>query len=398
MIVGVPKELKDYENRVSLTPRSVASIVSHGSQVVVESGAGAKCGFSDDEYASAGAQIASNADDLYSKADLIVKVKEIQIGKEEHLRLNERHTVFGFNHFESSRELTDAAVRSGATFISFEKVVDANGNTPILMPMSRIAGTLAGVWAGCFTNHVLRHGNSLRMKAGFDQLKSRITNDFEEIASTQKFTGELALNLSLHDKLVVIFGGGTVGEAAARICGALGAKLLIAEPRDVRRKHLQSLGLNKCTVSASIDNDLLKGASAIIGATYDKEKADRVVDENVLKQVCEMRKKVIIDVAVDQGGNLPYVDQTGKYSPQSMGTIMNPAQLDYFGNIFVRVPNMPSTLPRYASAALSSVITPYVQAMASGSIDSLAKAVSIKGGRILDEAISRAHDMPLART
>lgn len=397
MIVGVPKELKDYENRVSLTPRSVASIVSHGSRVVVESGAGTKCGFSDDEYASSGAQIASGADDLYSRADLIVKVKEIQIGKGEHLRLESRHTVFGFNHFESSKELTDAAARSGATFISFEKVVDARGNTPILMPMSRIAGTLAGLWAGSFSNHVLRHGNSLRMKAGFDQLKSKIADTFEEIALTQKFSGELALNLSMHDKLVVIFGGGIVGEAAARICGALGAKLLIAEPRDTRRKHLQSLGLNKCTVSATIDNDLLKGASAIIGATYDKEKADRVVDENVLKQVCETRKKVIIDVAVDQGGNLPYVDPTGKHSPQSMGTIMNPAQLDYFGNIFMRVPNMPSTVPKYASAALSSAITPYVQAIASGSTDGLENAVSIKGGRILDEAISRAHDMPIAR-
>lgn len=398
MIVGVPKELKEYENRVSLTPRSVASIVSHGNQVIVESGAGTMCGFSDNDYSSAGASIASTADELYSRSDLMVKVKEIQVSKGEHLRLEPRHMVFCFNHFESSRELTEAAVGSGATFVSFEKVVDAEGNLPILMPMSRIAGALAGIWAGCFSNHVLRHGSSLRMKAGFDQLKSKITGDFEEIASTNRFAGELALNLSLHDKLVVIFGGGTVGESAAKVCGALGAKLLIGEKRDVRRKHLQGLGLNKCTVSATIDSDLLKGASVIIGATYDREKADRVVDENALKQVSETRKKVIIDVSIDQGGNFPFIDQTGKYSPESMGTIMNPAQLDHFGNIFVRVPNMPSTVPSYASGALSSALTPYVQAIAAGSMENgLADAVSIREGRILDEAVSRAHGMSLAR-
>lgn len=397
MLVGVPKELKEYENRVSLTPRSVALMVSHGIPVIVESGAGAKCGFSDDDYTSAGASVAST-EELYARADLIVKVKEIQVSKGEHRRLEPKHTVFCFNHFESSKELTEAAARSGATFISFEKVVDAEGNTPILMPMSRIAGALAGIWAGCFTNHVLRHGNSIRMKAGFDQLKSKITGSFEEIATTNKFTGELALNLSLQDKLVVIFGGGTVGESAARVCSALGAKLLIGEKRDVRRKHLQGLGFNRCTASATIDSDLLKGASVIIGATYDRERADRVVDENVLKQVSDTRKKVIIDVSIDQGGNFPFIDQTGKYSPESMGTIMNPAQLDHFGNIFVRVPNMPSTVPRYASGALSSAIAPYVEAIAAGSIENgLASAVSIKQGRILDEAVSRAHGMSLAR-
>lgn len=397
MIVGVPKELKEYENRVSLVPRSVASILSHGSKVIVESGAGARCGFSDDDYVSAGASIAAS-DELYSKSDLIVKVKEIQVAKGEHLRLGPKHTVFCFNHFESSKELTEAAVRSGATFISFEKVVDANGSTPILMPMSKIAGTLAGIWSGCFLNNVLRHGNSFRMKAGFDQIKSRIASDFEQIASTQKFVGELALNLSLQDKLVVIFGGGTVGESAVRVCGTLGAKLLIGEKRYVRRKHLQGLGLNKCTVSAAIDSDLLKGASVIIGATYDRERADRVVDEGVLKQVSETRKKVIIDVSIDQGGNFPFVDQAGRYSPESMGTIMNPAQLDYFGNIFLRVPNMPSTVPRYASGALSQAITPYVQVLAAGIMENgLASAVSIREGRILDEAVSRAHGMPLAR-
>lgn len=151
-------------------------------------------------------------------------------------------------------------------------------------------------------------------------------------------------------------------------------------------------------VSSSIDSDLLKGANVIIGATYDREKADRVVDEDTLKRASETRKKVIIDVSVDEGGNFPYIDQNGRYSPESMGTIMNPAQLDCFGNVFVRVPNMPSVVPRFAAGALSSAVTPYVQALASGSMESgLAGAVSIREGRILDEAVSRAHSMPLAQ-
>ncbi len=339
-----------------------------------------------------------NADELYSKSELIVKVKEIQAGKGEHLRLRPKRTVFCFDHFEASRELTDAATRSGVTFISFENVVDRDGNLPILIPMSKIAGALAGIWAGCFSNHVLRHGRSLRMKAGFDQLKAKIIRDIEEISSMQKFSGELALNLSLQDKLAVIFGGGTVGEVAAKICSALGAKLLIGEKRESRRKHLQELGLNRCSVSAGIDSSLLKGASVIIGAIYDREKTDRVIDENTLKKASETRKKVIIDVSIDQGGSFPYIDQTGKYLPESMGTIMNPAQLDCFGNIFLRVPNMPSVVPRYAAGALSSVITPYVEALVSGSMENgLAGAVSINEGRILDEVVSRAHDMPLAQ-
>ena len=124
MQVYTPEELKEYENRVSLTPNGVALLVSHGARVAVESGAGTRCGYSDEEYVSAGASVAADADDLYTASDLIVKVKEIQVGKGEHAHIRPHHTVFGFNHFESSRELTDAAVKSKATFISFEKVID----------------------------------------------------------------------------------------------------------------------------------------------------------------------------------------------------------------------------------------------------------------------------------
>src|SRR5690606_17076468 len=152
-IIGIPKEIKDHENRVALTPRSVSSLVRSGNKVFVESQAGTKSGFSDDEYSSSGASIASSQSELYSKCDLIVKVKELQVGKDEHANIKPHHTIFGFNHFESSKELTDAAVKSRATFISFEKVVDENGQTPLLMPMSRIAGAMSGIWAGFFHNY-----------------------------------------------------------------------------------------------------------------------------------------------------------------------------------------------------------------------------------------------------
>lgn len=400
MIIGIPKEIKDYENRVALTPRSVASIVASGAKVMVEQGAGARSGFSDAEYASAGAQIAKDAAELYSKADLVVKVKEIQVGKGEQARVLPRHVIFGYNHFESSRELTIAAVNSGATFISFEKVIDGNGQTPLLMPMSRIAGTLAGVWAGFFHNYAFRHDRSLRMKAGADQVRTRFIEDFEHIANGGgKMDAALASSLSLQDKQVVIFGGGTAGEMAARTCHALGAKLTIVEKRDGRRKFLQELGLGRCSVTASADVDAIKGASAIIGATYDKEKADRVIDEATLKHASEVRKKVIIDISIDQGGNFPFIDSSGRYAPGSMGTILSPAQMDYFGNVFVRVPNMPSTVPRYASMALSGAIADYVKALAANSQTKpeLVRATSIAGGKVLDEAVARAHDMPFAK-
>ena len=132
MIIGIPREVKDHENRVALIPRSVSSLVRSGSKVIVESQAGANSGFSDDEYSSAGALVASSQAELYSKSDLIVKVKELQVNKGEHANIKPRHTIFGFNHFESSKELTDAAVKSRATFISFEKVVDEKGQMHIV--------------------------------------------------------------------------------------------------------------------------------------------------------------------------------------------------------------------------------------------------------------------------
>lgn len=397
MKIGVPREIKDHENRVSLTPRAVASLVSSGSKVVVEKDAGAKSGFSDSEYVSAGAEVASDATQLYSKSDLIVKVKEIQVAKGEHRRILARHVLFGYNHFESSRELTEAAMESGATFISFEKVADSAGQTPLLMPMSRIAGTLAGAWAGFFHNYAFRHDRALRMKAGFEQAKARLVQDFERIVES-KMDSMLACDLTLQDRLVVIFGGGMVGEMAARVCHTLGARLTIVEKRDLRRKYLQGLGLGKCSVVAAADYDLLKGASAIIGATYDKEKADRVVDEKTLKDASEVKKKVIIDVSVDQGGNFPFIDIAGRYAPESMGSIMSPAQLDFFGNVFVRVPNMPSIVPRYASSALSGAIVDYVKAIAAGAQrQELVRATGISAGKILDEAVARAHSMPYAK-
>ncbi len=393
LIIGVPREIKDHENRVALTPRSVSSLVGSGGIVLVEAQAGAKSGFSDDEYSSAGATIVSSQAELYSKADLIVKVKEIQVGKGEHAQIRPRHTVFGFNHFESSRELTDAAVKSRATFISFEKVVDEKGQTPLLMPMSKIAGAISGIWAGFFHNYAFKHDKSIRLKTGADQVKAKFVEGFEQIVNV-KIDNELKRMLSLHDKMAVIFGGGSVGEMAARVCSALGAKITIIEKREARRKSLQELELPRCSVDGAADRDMLRGAYVIIGSTYDKEKADRVIDEKLLKEVSEVRKKIIIDVAVDQGGNFPYVNPSGEYSPTSIGTILNPAQADYFGNIFIRVPNIPSIVPRYASTTLSTIIAEYVKDIANKAPrPELARAVSIQDGKVLDEAIIKAHNL-----
>ncbi|HXV47016.1 MAG TPA: NAD(P)-dependent oxidoreductase [Nitrososphaera sp.] len=393
MIIGIPRELKDQENRVALTPRSVSSLVMSGTKVVVETQAGAKSGFSDDEYSSAGAAVAGSCAELYSKSDLIVKVKEIQVGKGEHEHVKSHHTIFGFNHFESSRELTEAAVKSHATFISFEKVVDENGQTPVLMPMSRIAGAVSGIWAGFFHNYAFKHDKSIRLKTGADLVKAKFVEGFEHIMNIN-IDGELKRMLSLQDKTAMIFGGGSVGEMAARICSALGAKIMIVEKREARRKYLQELNLPRCSVAAAADRDILRSAYIIIGSTYDKEKADRVIDEKLLKEVSEVRKKIIIDVAVDQGGNFPYVNTSGKYSPASTGTILAPAQTDYFGNIFIRVPNIPSIVPRYASTSLSTIIAEYVEDVAKKSPrPEIARAVSIKDGRVLDEAIIKAHNL-----
>ena len=309
------------------------------------------------------------------------------------MQIRPSHTVFGFNHFESSRELTDAAVKSRATFISFEKVVDEKGQTPLLMPMSRIAGAVSGIWAGFFHNYAFMHDKSIRMKTGADLVKAKFVEGFENIVNVN-IDNELKRMLSLHDKMAVIFGGGSVGEMAARVCSALGAKITIIERWDARRKSLQELNLPRCSVASTADRDILRGANAIIGSTYDKEKSARVIDEKLLKEVSEVRKKIIIDVAVDQGGNFPYISPSGNYSPSSTGTILNPAQMDYFDNIFIRVPNIPSIVPRYASTTLSAIIAEYVKDVANKSPrPELARAVSIQDGKVLDEAIIKAHNL-----
>lgn len=393
MIIGIPRELKDHENRVALIPRSVSMLVRSGSKVVVESQAGARSGFSDDEYSSAGASIVASQAEIYSKSHLIVKVKELQVGKGEHMHVRPHHTIFGFNHFESSRELTDAAVKSRATFISFEKVVNENGQTPLLMPMSKIAGTMSGIWAGFFHNYAFKHDKSIRLKIGADQVRNKFVEGFEHLVNVN-IDSELKRMLSLQDKMALIFGGGSVGEMAARVCSALGAKIVMVEKREVRRKYLQELNLPRCSVVAVADRDILRSAYVIIGSTYDKEKADRVIDEKLLKEVSEVRKKIIIDVAVDQGGNFAYINPAGKYSPASTGTILTPAQTDYFGNIFIRVPNIPSIVPRYASTALSAIIADYVKDVANKSPrPELAKAISIRDGKVLDAAIIKAHNL-----
>jgi alanine dehydrogenase len=135
-------------------------------------------------------------------------------------------------------ELTNAAIESRATFISFEKVIDQNGQVPILVPMSRIAGTMAGIWAGFFQNCAFKHDKIIRVKAGADQIKTKCIDEFERIMNLS-IDLELRRILSLPDKMTVIFGGGSVGEMAAKICSALGAKVTIVERRDTRRKYLQ---------------------------------------------------------------------------------------------------------------------------------------------------------------
>ena len=394
LIVGVPKEVKDHENRVSLIPRTVASLVASGIEIVAEAGAGAKSGFSDDEYLSAGAGIAGSAAELYSKADLIVKVKEIRVDKGEHRLLTQKHTVFAFNHFESSRELTEAAVKSNATVSSFEKVIDGNGQTPLLMPMSKIAGVIGGIWAGFMHNYAFRHDKSIRFKTGADEIRNRFISEFERIAEGN-FNGSLQNQLSLHDRSVVIFGGGTVGEAAARTCSRLGCKLTIVEKQDARRRYLEELRLPRATITDNADFDILRSSTILIGATYARDKTEQVISEKRLKEISEVRKKVIIDISVDQGGNFPYLDpSSGAYAPEVTTSILNPGMSDIFGNTFVRVPNIPSMVPQYASKALSSALAPYVSSIARGiEMPEIARATSISRGRIIDPAILQAHDI-----
>ncbi len=325
MIVGVPKEIKDNEYRVALTPGGVRQLVRHGHQVLVQASAGAGSGFSDDEYAAVGATILPTAKEVWEGAEMIMKVKEPR--PEEYPYLREDLLLFTYLHLAAEPELTQELLQKKVAAVAYETVQLDNGVLPLLTPMSEVAGRMA-VQVGA---HYLEkaHGGRGKLLGGVPGVRPAD---------------------------VVIIGGGTVGTNAAKIALGMGAHVIIIDKNldrlrylaDVLHGNLTTLASNELNIANAVERaDLLVGAVLIPGA-----RAPHLVTREM---VLRMKPgSVIVDVAIDQGGCVETIHPT---------THSNPVY-EVDGVVHYGVTNMPGAVPRTSTYALSNATLPYALELA----------------------------------
>jgi alanine dehydrogenase len=357
MIVGIPKEIKDNENRVSTTPAGVAEYVAHGHTVLVERSAGVGSGFADAEYAASGAQLVDAHADVFARADMIVKVKE-PIASEYDL-LREGQLLYTYLHLAAEEKLTHALIDRKVASIAYETVELPNRSLPLLTPMSEVAGRMS-VQVGAFYLQKTNGGRGL------------LLGGVPGVPPAD----------------VVILGGGVVGVNAAQMALGLGANVTIIDLSVDRLRYLDqvlhgrinTLASNRQNLAAAVrECDFLVGGVLIPGA-----KAPKLV---TAEMVSTMREgSVIVDVAIDQGGCI----ETGHPTSHSNPTFVVDGVTHYC------VTNMPGAVPRTSTYALSNVTLPYGIKLADKGIAAvrddaaLAKGVNVYQGQITYPAVAEA--------
>lgn len=360
MLIGVPAEIKNNENRVALTPAGVAELVKHGHQVLIQKGAGIGSGFEDAEYLSVGAGLGETIEEVYSKAEMLLKVKE-PIEPEYHL-VRKNQLVFTYFHFASSQALTEAMVKSGAICIAYETVEAADGSLPLLIPMSEVAGRMA-----------------VQQGAKF-------------LEKPQKGKGVLLGGVPGTPRgKVLILGGGVVGTQAAKMAAGLGADVTIMDIDLQRLRHLadimpanvRTMMSNEHNIAQAIqDADLIIGAVLIPGA-----RAPRLIRKEMLKSM--KPGTVLVDVAVDQGGCIETCKPTTHEDPTYI--------IDDI--VHYCVANMPGAVPYTSTVALTNATVPYVIQLANKGWEvacrenaALNKGLNIVNGQIVHKAVADAFE------
>jgi len=325
MIVGVPKEIKTNENRVALVPAGAESLAGDGHTLLVEQGAGLGSGFSDDAYRAVGAQVVKSADEVWAKAELILKVKEPI--EPEWPRIRKGQVLFTYFHFAASEPLTKAIIKSGCVAIAYETVQLSTGELPLLTPMSEVAGRMAVQEGAKYLEKVF--GGSGILLGGVP--------------------GVLPAE-------VLIIGGGVVGTNAAKMAAGLGAHVTLLDVSLDRLRYLSDvLPPNVELLFSNRHNilDQLKQADLVIGAVLlPGAKAPNLVRRGDLKLM--KPGSVIVDVAVDQGGCIETIKATTHEQPTYV--------VD--GIIHYAVANMPGGVPRTSTLALTNATFPYAKRLA----------------------------------
>jgi alanine dehydrogenase len=361
VIIGLPKEIKDNEYRVGLTPAGVRALTDAGHKVVVEKDAGAGSGFEDELYKRAGATILDSPDDIWAQGEMVVKVKE-PIAP-EYPRMREGQLLFTYLHLAPDPKQTEALLKNKVTGIAYETITDRRGTLPLLTPMSEVAGRMA-IQVGATYLEKMNGGRGILLGGVPGVPAAR----------------------------VVIIGGGVVGTNSAKIAVGMGAHVTIIDNNQDRLRELDDIFLSKISTLASsayMIHDAVSQADLIVGAVLvPGAAAPKLVTRSMLKDV--PKGAVIVDVAVDQGGCIETTHPTTHSNP----TYYVEDVLHYC------VANMPGAVPRTSTFALTNATLPYALKIANkGFIDAIASDPGLKagvntyGGKLTYEAVAVAQGL-----
>ncbi len=359
MIIGVPKEIKANENRVSVTPAGVLSLVAKGHQVLVESSAGEGSGIRNDEYKIAGAEIIETNKEVFARADMIMKVKEPL--PPEYTLLKEGQILFTFLHLAPEPFLTKALLDKKVVGIAYETVQLSDGSLPLLHPMSEVAGRMS-VQIGCRLLEKIFCGKGVLLGGVPGVLPAE----------------------------VVIIGGDVVGTNAAKMALGMGARVTILDINPQRLAHLDDLFGGRVTTLMSNEYNIaamVRRADLLIGGVLiPGRKAPRLVSEDMVRTM--EPGSVIVDVAIDQGGSIETIDR--------ITTHENPYYLKH-DVVHYSVANMPGAVPRTSTFALTNVTLPYGLMLANLGYEKalktnvpLSKGLNVYFGQVTNQGVADA--------
>lgn len=362
MKIGIPKEIKNNENRVGMTPAGVAELVKHGHEVFVQHTAGESSGFADQEYEKMGAKILPTIEDVYQAADMIIKVKE-PIESEYNL-VKEGQLVFTYFHFACSRPLTEAMIKSKGVCLAYETVQLSDRSLPLLTPMSEIAGRMATI------------------------------NGTYYLQKTKGGNGKLICGVpGVKPAKVVVLGGGIVGQAAARVAAGMGADVIITDISLPRLREIAAtMPANVNTLYSSSQNvaNEIKDADIVVGAVLiPGAKAPHLITRDMLKTM--QPGAVLVDVAIDQGGCFETSHPTTHSEPV----------YEVDGVIHYAVANIPGAVPYTSTSALTNATLKYALALADKGWrkackedEALFKGLNIVEGKVTFKAVADVFGLP----
>ena len=362
MKIGIPKEIKNNENRVGMTPDGVAELVKHGHEVFVQHTAGEGSGFADAAYEKVGAKILPTIEAVYDVAEMIIKVKEPI--KPEYPLLKHGQLVFTYFHLACDLELTEAMVKSGAVCLAYETVQTADKMLPLLVPMSEVAGRMASINGAYYLQ---------KTKGGKGKLMSGVPG--------------------VKPAKVLVLGGGIVGEAAARMAAGMGAEVYITDISLPRLRQLDAeLPANVHTLYSTEHNirKELKDVDIVVGSVLvPGDKAPHLITRDMLKEM--EPGTVLVDVAIDQGGCFETSHPTTHSDPV----------YEVDGIVHYAVANIPGAVPNTSTAALTNATLKYALALADKGWKkacredaALYKGLNVVEGKITFKAVADVWGMP----